>query len=377
MATRPSSLSINGVGCVPLPQARRGRDRCSRVKVWIDHSNSPHPLIFAPVVRMLRAGGHEVVTTARDNAQTVQLARERWEDVRVIGGPSPKGRAAKAWQIARRVKELRAWAAQERPDIALSHGSYAQIVAARSLGIRTVTAADYEHQPASHLAFRAADRILLPQALRGSEVERQGARDGKVRWYPGLKEELYLGDFEPDARVLEKLGIAPGRDAVIVVARTPPSRALYHQLDNPLFLEAIAAAAREPNVTCVVLARHPEQRQAIEALGAPNIVVPSEAVDSRSLMHAADLVIGAGGTMTREAALLDVPTFSVFAGRPAAVDTWLEAHGRLRKLRAIEDLLPITHRDRGLNWLAPLRERGRLLVGIFVEAALDGTGARA
>ena len=44
-------------------------------------------------------------------------------------------------------------------------------------------------------------------------------------------------------------------------------------------------------------------------------------------MYAADLVIGAGGTMTREAALLGVPTFSVFAGKSPAVDRALEAQG--------------------------------------------------
>lgn len=338
------------------------------MKVWIDHSNSPHPLLFAPIVRALGERGHAVVHTARDNAQTVELARERWDRVDVIGGESPPGRAAKGRQIAGRARALRAWAREERPDIALSHGSYAQIAAARSLGIRTVTAADYEHQPASHVAFRLADRVLLPEALRGSEVTRQGARNGKVRWYPGLKEELYLGDFEPDRDIPARLGVPPG--ATVVVARTPPSRALYHQLENPLFLEAISAAAREPNVCCVVLTRHPEQRAAIDALGASNVIVPDAAVDSRSLMHAADLVIGAGGTMTREAALLNVPTLSVFAGRPAAVDAWLEARGRLRRLQDVDDLLPIVPRDHSADGLAMLRARGRTLVELFVDAVL-------
>ena len=81
----------------------------------------------------------------------------------------------------------------------------------------------------------------------------------------------------------------------------------------------------EQGARCVVLARRPEQRRAIGALGLPNVVLPEHAIDSRSLMYAADLVIGAGGTMTREAALLGVPTVSVFAGRTPAVDRWLEA----------------------------------------------------
>jgi uncharacterized protein len=340
------------------------------MRVWIDLANSPHPLLFAPVARVLQERGHAVVLTARDNAQTVDVAREHWDRVEVIGGASPRAPAAKARALARRVRRLRGWARAQRPDVALSHNSYAQIVAARSLGLPTLTAMDYEHQPANHLAFRLADRLLLPQALRDSRVTRQGARDGKVGWYPGLKEEIYLGDFRPDASVLEKLGIRRAEDSAIVVARTPPSRALYHDADNPLFLDVVRLAARQANVRCVVLTRHPEQREAVRALGEPRLIVPERAIDSRSLMYEADLVVGAGGTMTREAALLGVPTLSVFAGRTPAVDVWLERHGRLRRLQAVDDLLPIVPRARPPDDLTPLRERGARLVDLFVDTTV-------
>src|SRR6476620_8373075 len=175
------------------------------MRIWLDLSNSPHPLLFKPVARELEALGHSVVVTARDNAQTVELARERWPDVTVIGGPSPKGRKAKAQAIARRVAGLRRWARSMDPDIALSHNSYSQIVAARLLRIPVVTAMDFEHQPANHLAFRLAHSLLVPEVMPREMIARYGARDGKVCPYPGLKEEIYLGDFEPDERILERL----------------------------------------------------------------------------------------------------------------------------------------------------------------------------
>lgn len=61
-------------------------------------------------------------------------------------------------------------------------------------------------------------------------------------------------------------------------------------------------------------------------------------------MYAADLVLGGGGTMTREAALLSVPTFTVFAGWVPAVDRWLEQRGALRRLTSIQHLHPVRHR---------------------------------
>ena len=105
------------------------------MKVWIDFSNSPHPLLFAPVVARLGELGHDVVLTARDHAQTLALARERWPETRLVGTSSPRDRARKAVSVARRVLELRQFAVDARPDVALSHNSYAQVAAARATGV--------------------------------------------------------------------------------------------------------------------------------------------------------------------------------------------------------------------------------------------------
>jgi uncharacterized protein len=341
------------------------------VRVWIDLSNSPHPLLFAPVARRLEERGHEVLLTARDNAQTVELARERWDDVAVIGGPSPSGRRAKARTLGARVRALAAWARARRVDVALSHNSYAQLAAARLAGVRAVTAMDFEHQPANHAGFRLADVVLLPAALKGTEVRRQGATRRKARFYDGLKEEVYLGDFEPDPGVLAAAGVADRNGHALVVARTAPSRALYHRMGNDLFEEALRAIGAQEHVRCVVLTRHPEQREAIAAWDLPNVSVPERAVDSRSLMWASDLVLGAGGTMTREAALLGVPTLTLFAGREPAVDRWLMDQGRLARLESAEQLARVERRGREPHDVAALRARSAELVGAFVEAALS------
>jgi predicted glycosyltransferase len=341
------------------------------MRVWIDLSNSPHPLLFAPVARRLGELGHTVLVTARDNAQTVELARARWPDVSVIGGPSPKGRAAKARQMADRVASLTRWAAGALPDVALSHNSYGQIVAAKRCGIPAVTAMDFEHQPANHVAFRLAQTVMLPAALRCSGVRRQGARDRKTRFYPGLKEELYLADFEPDTAVLRRIGVADRGDGILVVARPEPDRAAYHSFENPLFVECVRAVLRDPRAQVVVLPRRDDQREALERLGLPRCTVASRAVDSRSLLSQADLMIGAGGTMTREAALLGVPTVSLFAGRRPAVDEWLEQQGLMRVVRDVRDMPEVEHRPRS-DRLGPLRERGRQLVELFCDVVASG-----
>jgi hypothetical protein len=290
--------------------------------------------------------------------------------VDVIGGESPRGRTGKTMALGRRVMELRRWARIHRPEIACSHNSYAQIVAAKLVGIPIVTAMDYEHQPANHLAFRLAQKVLLPEAMQSLDLARQGATRGKTRFYPGLKEELYLGGFSHDRSVLDRLGIEdfPGR--ILVVARTPPSRALYHGSDNELFTEVLRSCAAHPDARVVVLARYAEQRDQLARLRLPNLLLPAEAVDSRSLLYEADLVIGAGGTMTREAALMGVPTYTVFAGRAPAVDARLEREGRLRRLTSVAELPRPRPRQSQPRSLEELHARSRLLLSHFTSQAI-------
>jgi hypothetical protein len=316
----------------------------------------------------LESQGHEVIVTARDNAQTVELTTEYWPHAKIIGGQSPGGRRAKAAAIIKRVWDLRRWAASQRPNLALSHNSYAQIVAARSLGCRVVTAMDYEHQPSNHLAFRLADMILMPEAVPRASVEHQGASIRKLHHYPGLKEEVYLGDFDPDPQVLARLGVEREPDTTIVVVRTPPSRAIYHQHDNPLFPNLLRILGAAHHVCCITLVRHPEQRASIAALGLENVVVPDHAIDTRSLMYAADVVIGAGGTMTREAALLGVPTYTMFAGRRPAVDAWLEARGTMKRLTDPCEFARVSRRTSAPTSLQHLRVRASVIESAFVDA---------
>src|SRR4029078_8632448 len=94
---------------------------------------------------------------------------------------------------------LRKWARGRRFDLAVSHNSYSQIIAARALRIKTVTLMDYEHQPANHLAFRFASRIIVPASFPAQSLRRYGARVGKVRRYHGTKEDVYLAEFQTES----------------------------------------------------------------------------------------------------------------------------------------------------------------------------------
>ena len=342
------------------------------VRVWIDLANSPHPRIFGAIAARLEAAGATAVVTVRDHAQTAQLARERWPDAPVVGPPSGRGgRAARVRETAARARELIGWARGARPDVALSHNSYGQLAAAWRLGIPIVTAMDFEYQPANHLAFRLADRVLLPAVVPERVVRRQGARPAKTIRYPGFKEELYLEAPPVGRSVLAGLGLQRDDGAFVAVARAEAAGAAYHPRENPVFFDCVRRLVEREGATCVVLVRKEWQRLAFEEASLPRCVIPDEVVDGNALLAETDLFLGGGGTMTREAALLGIPTYSVLAGRRPAVDRALEAEGRLRYISMASELEPAAVGRSTPRSSEELREHAEAIADVFVGAVFD------
>jgi uncharacterized protein len=308
------------------------------VRVWVDISNSPQVPFFRPLLALLHERGHTVDVTTREYAQTLELLRLHGIEHATVGPPhGGAGRIGKARALAGRLRALRAYARRREFDLALSHASHELPLVARSLGIRSAYAFDYEFATVQHgLGCRAATRVVVPDTIPRDRLERLGARAAKVRTYPGLKEEYYLHGFEPDPTVLDGLGL--DRGSVLVVVRTPPEVSLYHRNGNPLFADVLERLGSDASVRAVVLPRTEEQRRAIQGRGLPSLVAPEHAIDAQSLVALSDLVVSAGGTMNREAVALGVPVYTTFAGRLGAVDENLVRDGRLRTLRSAEEL---------------------------------------
>jgi len=333
------------------------------MRVWIDITNSPHVLFFRPLIGLLEEDGHDVQVTARDYAQTLELLRLHGIEHHLVGPRhGGAGVLGKARALAGRLPALRRFGKQGRFDLALAHGSHELTLAARSLAIPSATAHDYEFATLQHqLGLRAATRVVFPDAIPPDRLARLGARPPKLVRYPGIKEEYYLADFEPDPRAVQ--GIESAK--VLAVVRTPPEVSLYHRHGNPLFAGVLERLGRDESVHAVVLPRTQEQRSAIRALGLPSLHVPEHAVDAQSLVALADLVVSAGGTMNREAVALGVPVYTTFAGRLGAVDEGLIREGRLRPLTAPD---AIELRKRGPAERARVLRDPRSLLELLLSA---------
>ena len=302
------------------------------MRVWVDLTNTAHVLVLRPLVEALEADGHDVELTARPLSHTTELLDDWGHAYTVLGRHGGAARLGKARAAADRAARLVAFARRRRFHWALAHASVDLPPACRVLRIPNTTMFDYEWATLQHhVSCRLATRVLVPDAIPLERLARYGARPPKLVRYAGLKEEYYLADFEPDPAVLRELGL--DREGILAVVRTAPSYALYlGGSENALLPRVLERLADDARAYTVVLARTPAQRDAVRALHLPRVVVPDRAVDGRSLVAFADLLVSAGGTMNREAAVLGTPVWSIFEGRLGAVDEKLAGEGRLRFL---------------------------------------------
>ena len=306
-------------------------------RIWVDLTNPAHVVVLRPLVELLEADEHEVTLTARPLSHTTELLDDWGHPYTAIGHHGGASRLGKALAAGSRTAQAFAFARGKRFDYGLAHGSTDLPPVARVLGFPNTTMFDYEWARLQHeLNCRLATRVLVPDAVPAERIARYGARPPKLVRYPGLKEEYYLADFEPDPSVLDELGL--DREPVIAVVRTAPSYALYLGGSENELLPRVLRRLLDEGAQVVVLARTDEQRSALRELD-PELVIPERAVDGRSLAALADLVVSAGGTMIREAAVLGTPVWSIFEGRLGAVDEQLVAEGRVRLLRDPQELV--------------------------------------
>jgi predicted glycosyltransferase len=309
----------------------------ARNAVWIDLTNSPHVLFFRPILRRLDDAGVPAVVTARDFAQTLGLLELYRIPHTVIGRHGGARLAGKATGLARRSLALTRFGRARRGiRQTVSHGSNDLAVAARLLRLHNTVLHDFEGATTMHrINFRLADKVMVPEVIPFEALARLGLDRRRYRPYAGIKEQITLADFEPDLGVVDELGADPAR--AIAVLRPPATMSLYHRgIENTLF-DDVLTWLRERDAQVVLLPRTPEQ--AASFAGAAGVIVPAKPVDGPSLVYAADLVVSAGGTMNREAALLGTPTWTTFAGELGAVDRMLIETGRMQVLTRPDELV--------------------------------------
>jgi len=322
-----------------------------RQKVWIDLDNTPHVPFFEPIIEELSQRGFDVVLTARDAFQVCELADQKGLRYAKIGRHHGRSKIIKAIGLFGRAFELLPFVLREKPDLALSHGARSQIIIANLLRIPTMLIEDYEF--AQYPPLMRPTWEMVPDVIPDSSL---CCAKERVRKYPGIKEDVYVGRMKRDPNFRSGLGISA--DDMLITVRPPATEAHYHNFESEdLFARFMDHACTQNGVRIVLLPRNARQGDAIKSkwpkwFAGSRTLIPGKAVDGLNLVWHSDLVVSGGGTMIREAAALGVPVYSVFRGPIGAVDRALQKQGRVVLIESPDDIsrkVRFVRRDRSAS----------------------------
>ncbi len=331
--------------------------------IWIDLDNSPHVPLFVPVIKRYRDEERQVILTARDFAQTVDLLERAGlkGEFDVVGKHYGKNKLKKVFGLLIRAQELAVHIQNIMKSgveigVALSHGSRSMVLAAWWLKLPVITMYDYEFTE-TFIFNTFSSKVLVPEKIPDETLTEIGLSPKKRVKYSGYKEELYLRYYEADAQFLETVskenGIKIDRNKIIVTLRPPASAANYHNEESERLLQKlIEKLLSRQDVFTFILPRTSDQEEELHRyireknFPTESYLIPKKAVNGLDLAFHSDLLISGGGTMNREAALLGVPVYSIFAGKQGALDKDMEARGIIQFIRTESDVEKIVLKKR-------------------------------
>ncbi|KAA3660727.1 MAG: DUF354 domain-containing protein [Calditrichaeota bacterium] len=309
------------------------------MKIWIDISTPPQVLFLRPIISELQKKDYDLLITTRNSTETVPLADSYKIPHVAIGAHGGRTMTGKSAAILVRAIKLMKFVRKHNISLAVSHASFSQALAAGMMRIPMITFDDYEGNPACHILCRVAKKIYVPQVFNNENLYRFGATEDKIEKFDGLKENVYLADFAPDPDFLADNGIP--EDKILVTMRPPNLVAAYHRFENPLFDKLLHFVLANKNTFVVLLPRGQEQLKYYEGLNLPNVLVPGKILDGPNLIYYSDLVLGAGGTMNREATVLGAPVYTLFKGEMGSVDQNLIKMGKMVRIENESDFANI------------------------------------
>lgn len=288
--------------------------------IWVDMTNLPHVLLFRGFVRT-----HKCLVTARRFHQLEALLAMNRIPATMVGRHGGSGLEEKLLESSRRVTGLSSLVAREAPTVAVSKHSVELPRVAFGLGIPVLQIVDNEHaEHQNRLFLSLCTKVIAPKVLEKGRLLEQGASSSRLVRFRGVCEVAHLGSFVPGPR-------PPGLPRDYILVRPVPLLAAYFRERDET--QALIDGLKGEGHEVVVIPRGDE--------GYRNARVV-RCTDGLNLIYHAAALVGGGGTMNREGALLGTPTISFYPQEPLGVDRFLMGKGLLHHAegtRAIIELV--------------------------------------
>jgi hypothetical protein len=293
------------------------------MNIWIDLTNSPHVNFFAGIIKELRTD-HDTLLTCRPLANTIELLEMNKLPFQIVGKHYGPSSFKKSIGFFKRIFQLYILLRKKNIDVAVSHSSFYSPFVSKMLNVKNIYLNDNEYAEGNKISFLFADHIMVPEYMELRKILRQGAAERKVIRYPGLKEGVYLWRYFSQGRKIDPNNKVNNNKEIIYI-RPEPWAAQYYKGRKNFFDNMLLDLKKDFKI--VLMPRYKKQRDYYRQQQFAGIVIPQKSSNIFDIMENCDIFIGAGGTMTREAAVLGVPTICAYQDRLLDVDRFLIEKG--------------------------------------------------
>ena len=296
--------------------------------IWIDILTPKQFYFMGELSKRLEAKGHNVFRTTRQYREVSELIRLHGVDALSVGkhgGASLEGKLAAS---GKRIEELSHIISRLKPDLSIACASPEAARTAFGLAIPHYTINDSPHSTAvAHLTIPLSSKLFSPSIILKKIWMRLGASKDMIIQYNAIDPIVWLRSFIPNPTVLYDLRLDESKPIVVFRAEEVfASYLLGHVSDKESTIIPIINKLMEEydeSLQIVALPRYTEQVSIIRGVFHNRIIVPKNVVDGPSLLFFSSVFIGAGGTMTAEAAMLGVPTISCYPIESTLVEKYL------------------------------------------------------
>lgn len=320
------------------------------------------------MIRDLESRGHEILITCRPLANTIDLLKQKNLEHTVVGEHYGKNLYKKLFGYPIRVNQLRKFLRDKKVDLAVSQSSFHSPVVARLLGVPSIYTNDNEHAMGNIPCFMFANLVLIPENLPVEKIVKKGGAAKRIKQYPGVKEGIYLWQKGEQIHAARQ---ANPPDNKTIYVRPEPLTAQYYKGGLNFLDSTLEALQNQFNIT--ILPRDKTQLEHYRQPKFSKIRVPDKPMHFDQIAKECTLFIGAGGSMTRELAILGIPTISVYQDELLEVDKFLleqgiMAHEPNLKPEAVEQFITaLQNKEPDLQ----LMQKGKAAYELFINEILN------
>lgn len=291
------------------------------MKIWIDFINTPQVSFWVPFIKEFKNDNHTFIFTCRNSGNTIELLKDHGLNFQIIGNKPGNTFIQKLMLFHKRLFKLYSFISKDKPDIAASQSSFYQPIVARFLNIPCLYTNDNEHAKGNLFGFLFAKKVILPIALANEDFTKKWPLNTKISFYPSVKEAIYLSQNPTFLKLNSK-------KKNTIYFRPEPWSAQYYNGPLNFFDETLLLLASEYKV--VILPRDKNQSEHYRETKFSSISVLNKPMDLADIISDCLLFIGAGGSMTRELAVIGIPVISIYQAKMLCVDKYLIDKGCLQ-----------------------------------------------